>query len=123
MNRLDDPKSSRDRHFDWWPRFGKTQQGTNDWLQYTFEKPVTVSETKVYWFDDAPNGGCRIPEEWRVVYQDGEQWKPVEANGAYTVTTNAYDAITFKPVTTSALRLEIKFKQNYSVGVEAWKVK
>jgi hypothetical protein len=123
MNRRDDPKSSRDRHFDWWPRFGKHQLGTNDWLQYTFEKASTVSESKVYWFDDEPTGGCRIPVEWRITYLDGEQWKPVEATGPFSVTKNAYDAVAFKAVTTTALRLEVKFQTNYSVGVESWKVK
>jgi len=125
MTRRDDPRSARDRHFDWWPRFGKHQaaDGTNDWIQYTFEKPTTISESKVYWYKDIPTGGCAVPESWRLLYQDGEQWKPVEAMGKYTVSTNAYDAVTFKPVTTSALRLEIRFQTNYSVGMESWKVK
>jgi hypothetical protein len=125
MTRPDDPRNSRDRHFDWWPRFGRHQQadGTNDWIQYSFEKPSTISESKVYWYQDIPTGGCAVPESWRFLYLDGDQWKPVEANSKYTVSTNAYDAITFKPVTTTAVRLEIKFQQNYSVGMEAWKVK
>jgi uncharacterized protein len=123
MNRRDDPKSSRDRHFDWWPRFGSTQQGTNDWIQYNFAEPAKVSESKVYWFQDIPTGGCAVPVSWSLLYQDGEQWKPVETAGAYTVSTNAYDSITFKPVTTTALRMEIKFQNDYSVGMEAWKLK
>jgi uncharacterized protein len=126
MDRRDDPKSSRDRHFDWWPRFGSTQQGTNDWIQYTFAGSATISESKVYWYQDidrTPPGGCAVPVSWNLLYQDGDQWKPVEATGAYTVSTNAYDSIKFKPVTTTALRMEIKFQNDYSVGMEAWKVK
>jgi hypothetical protein len=123
MTRRDDPKSSRDRHFDWWPRFGRTQQGTNDWIQYTFAEPSTVSESKVYWYQDIPTGGCAVPVSWNLLYQDGDQWKPVETTGTYTVSTNAYDTITFKPVTTTGVRLEIKFQPEYSVGMEAWKVK
>lgn len=126
MTRRDDPKSSRDRHFDWWPRFGRTQQGTNDWIEYDFAEPSTISESRVYWYQDSdrtPPGGCAVPVSWDLVYKDGDQWKPVEASGHYTVSTNAYDTITFKPVTTTSLRMEIKFQNNYSVGMEAWKVK
>ena len=64
-----------------------------------------------------------MPVSWDLVYKDGDQWKPVETTGTYTVSTNAYDTITFKPVTTTSLRMEIKFQNNYSVGMEAWKVK
>ena len=39
-------------HFDWW-----NTRGTTEWVQYTFDKPHTVSRSKVYWFDDSGGAG------------------------------------------------------------------
>src|ERR1022692_2528830 len=30
---------------------------TSEWVEYAFEKPATVSECRVYWFDDGPRRG------------------------------------------------------------------
>ena len=50
----------------------------------------------------------RVPASWKLLYKDGDQWKPVEASGAYGVERNQYNVVTFKPVTTTALRLELQ---------------
>ena len=49
-----------------------------------FAKPATVSETQIYWFDDTGRGGVRVPKSWRLLYKDGNGWKPVEAARANT---------------------------------------
>ena len=123
LTRTDDPKSSSDRHFDWWPRNGADQNGTEDWVEYTFEKETAVSESRVYWFDDEPRGACRIPVSWRILFRQGNQWRPVEATSTYSVSKSKYDVIAFKPVTTVGLRLAVTFQTNWSAGVESWKVK
>ena len=64
-----------------------------------------MSEVEVYWFDDA--GECRVPASWRLLYQDDGSWKPVETIGPYGVEEDRYNKITFEPVTTSGLRLEV----------------
>ena len=38
-------------------------------------------------------------------------------------THQAYNTVRFKPVTTSALRLELVMQPNVSAGVQEWKVK
>jgi hypothetical protein len=120
ITRADDPTSAADprHHFDWWPR-----KGTDEWIEYAFEKEATVSESQVYWFDDAGQGECRIPVSWRILYKDTDQWKPVETTNTYVVSKGKYDKITFKPVATTGLRLEVKFQPDWSAGVESWKVK
>ena len=30
-----------------------------------------------------PKGGCRVPASWRLLYKDGDAWKPVEGASAY----------------------------------------
>lgn len=104
--------------FDWWPAFGSTE-----WLQYDFAKASSVSEVQVFWFDDTGGGGVKVPASWRVLYKDGDQWKPVEPASPYTVVLDKYNVVAFKPVTTAALRLEITAQAGVSSGVIEWKVK
>ena len=63
-----------------------------------------------------------MPQSWRVLYQDGAQWKPVEAAAAGGTKLNAYNRVTFKPVTTPALRLEVQLKTGFSGGLLEWRV-
>ena len=121
INDQADPLSSGDESnpfFHWWPK-----KGTAEWVEYTFEKPASVTECEVYWFDDTGRGECRVPASWRVLYRDGDQWKPVETADAYATGLNRYNKITFKPVTTGALRLEVTLKPNWSAGIQEWRVK
>jgi hypothetical protein len=121
INDQAEPKSSEDAsnsYFHWWPR-----KGTTEWADYTFEKSAAVSEVEVYWFDDTGHGECRVPRSWRILYKDGDQWKPVENREAYGVEKDRYNKISFKPVTTSALRLEVTLQPNWSAGIQEWKVK
>jgi hypothetical protein len=82
-----------------------------------------VSEVQVYWFDDTGRGEVRVPASWRILYKDGDQWKPVQATGAFGVELNKYNVVAFAPVTTVALRLEVTMQQGWSAGVQEWKVK
>ncbi|HWQ36030.1 MAG TPA: glycoside hydrolase family 127 protein [Blastocatellia bacterium] len=120
INDGEDPPASSDSalYFDWWPR-----KGTTEWIEYAFAKPATVSEVQVYWFDDTGHGEVRVPQAWRVLYKDGDEWKPVEAVDAYGVAKDQYNKVGFKPVTTSGLRLEVTMQPGWSAGVQEWKVK
>ena len=89
----------------------------------TFAKPATLSETQVYWFDDTGHGGVRVPKSWRLLYKDGGEWKPVDAMGEYGIAKDHYNIVRFKPVTTSALRLELTMQPEVSAGLQEWKVK
>jgi DUF1680 family protein len=116
----EDPSSSDDptSYFDWWPK-----NGSDEWIEMRFAKPATVSQADVYWFDDTGQGGVRVPKGWRLLYKDGEQWKPVETTGEYSVAKDRYNTVRFKPVTTSVLRLELTMQPEVSAGVQEWKVK
>jgi len=149
----EEPRSSSDSgsYFDWWPMIGcrPGQAATGpaampatpgaapaaprqlcsegEWLEMAFAAPSTVSQTEVYWFDDTGRGGVRVPASWRLFYKDGETWKPVESTDqpgvSPGVSTDAWNNVTFKPVTTSALRIEVKIQPGVSAGVQEWKVK
>ncbi len=120
VNDGEEPVSSADPtfFFDWWPR-----KGTTEWVEYAFPKPEVVSQAEVYWFDDTGSGECRVPKSWRILYKDGEQWKPVENVEPYGVEKDRYNRVSFKPVETGALRLEVMLQPAWSAGVQEWKVK
>ncbi|HEY2931940.1 MAG TPA: beta-L-arabinofuranosidase domain-containing protein [Acidobacteriota bacterium] len=120
INDGEEPRSSGDpdSFFDWWPR-----KGTTEWVEYVFEKPAMVSQVELYWFDDTGRGEVRVPKSWRILYKDGDEWKPVENNEPYGIEKDRYNKTTFKPVTTSTLRLEVTLQQTWSAGIQEWKVK
>jgi hypothetical protein len=128
INDDDDPRSSRDGsyYFDWWPQ--GTGQGANaaiknGWVEYAFEKAVTVSESQLYWFDDTPNGGVRVPASWRILYRVAGEWKQIENSGVWPVEKDKFNLITFKPVVTTGLRLEVDFQPGFSAGIQRWRVR
>jgi hypothetical protein len=51
------------------------------------------------------------------------KWKPVETAESYGVEKGRFNKITFNPVPTAGLRLEITMQQNWSAGIQEWKVK
>lgn len=120
INDGEDPRNSADStaYFDWWPL-----KSSAETVDMTFPRSATVSEIQVYWFDDTGRGEVRVPANWRLLYRDGETWKPVDAAGTYGVERNRYNVVAFKPVTTSAIRIELTMQQNWSAGIQEWKVK
>jgi hypothetical protein len=64
-------------------------------VEYAFEKPATVSECRVYWFDDTGRGEVRVPAWWRLLYRDGNEWKPVRARESYGVEQDIYNRVAF----------------------------
>jgi hypothetical protein len=121
VNDLDLPSHSNDHdvlYFHWWPK-----KDTTEWIQYDFTGKTKVSECSVYWFDDGPWGGCRVPSAWRILYKSGKNWVPVKVKGKYPITKDRLDEVSFKAVTTEALRLEVSMQKEFSTGVYEWIVK
>lgn len=120
INDGEDPRSSDDptSYFDWWPR-----RGTSEWVEYALQKPSTISQIEVYWFDDTGRGQVRVPASWRALYEDGEAWKPLDTRDAYGVARDRFNTLTFPPVTTTGLRLEVNLQPGFSAGIQEWRVK
>ena len=116
------PRDENDRsmpYTHWWPK-----KATTEWLAYDFPVAATVQTCTVYWFDDAPWGGCRVPKSWRILYQDAQgQWQPVKDADHYPTVRGAACTVNFTPVKTKALRLEITQPDEFSSGVFEWSVK
>jgi uncharacterized protein len=117
-----EPTSSRDHsipRLTWWP-----QKGSVEWVQLDFEKPTSVSAAEVYWFDDGGRGECRAPKSWRLLYLDGEKWKPVKIKDKeeFGVAIDKFNRAAFKSVKTKALRIEVQLKKDLSSGILEWRV-
>jgi DUF1680 family protein len=97
-------------------------RGTKEWVQYDFPAARKVSAVEVYWFDDTGRGQCRVPQSWKLLYQDGDAWKPVEGASDYGTALDKYNRAAFVPVETTALRIEVQLKPEFSGGILEWTV-
>lgn len=116
-----EPKDSNDHgipRFTWWDH-----RGTQEWVQYEWDKPVSLKGVRVYWFDDEPRGGhCRLPASWRILYRQGENWVPAKVPGEVPTLKNAWSEVLFDTVQTTGLRLEVQLQPNWSGGILEWQV-
>ncbi len=115
-----EPKNSNDHgipRFTWWDH-----KGTAEWAQYDFGKPRKVSSVELYWYDDTGSGSCRVPQSWKLLYQDAERWLPVTGAGEFGTKRDIYNRVAFTPVSTTGLRLEVQLQPDFSGGILEWKV-
>ncbi|HPT22178.1 MAG TPA: glycoside hydrolase family 127 protein, partial [Bacteroidales bacterium] len=115
-----EPSSSNDPsvpYYHWWPDKNKME-----WVEYDFEKPEIISKTRVYWFDDGQGGGCRVPDDWEILYLNDNMWEPVAVKNRYKVTKNGWDSLLFEPVKTSAIKMRVYLNKDFSGGIYEWVV-
>lgn len=109
------PSHSNDHsvsYLHWWPN-----KATEEWVQLDFDQEEEISGLEIYWFDDGPHGGCRIPEQWQVEYLNGDDWKPVVVQGEYPIIKDALNRIEFESVSASAVRVVITLPKEYASGI------
>jgi len=114
------PKNSADQsvpRFTWWDH-----RGTTEWVEYDYPQPKPISSTEVYWFDDTGKGACRVPKSWRLLYKDGDAWKPVAASDPFGVERDRFNRVQFAPVKTTAVRLEAELQHSVSGGILEWRM-
>lgn len=110
------PAGSNDNNlpfFHWWPHSNQTE-----WISYTFDKPYTISKSKIFWFNDG--GGCKAPQRWRLYYDRDGQWEEVKAKNEYGIQLNIINTTDFEPVTTTAVKIEIDLPKDCSSGIHEW---
>ncbi len=111
------PKRSSDssaRQLDFWPH-----KGTTEWIQFEWEDKHELSNVKVYWFDDSGHGGCRVPKSWRVLHRDAKgNFKPVKNTSAYGTKKDTFNKVTFEPIETDAIKIEIVLEKDWASGVQ-----
>jgi len=122
------PKSSFDKRV---PRFttycfGGAEHGKLHWVRREFDTQKTVSKCEVYWYDETPvDGSVRLPESWRILYKDGDEWKAVENFSGYGIEKDQFNTVTFTPVKTKELKLEFQCQNKggrYAAGLYEWRI-
>ncbi len=120
LNDQYDPQNSNDHsmpYLHWWPK-----QNSTEYVQYDFNAEHTVSQSKIYWYDDKPDGGCAIPASYKIYYLKDSQWIPVKNTVPYAIAKDKYNILTFEPVQTTALKLEVQLPVDNSAGIHEWGV-
>ncbi|WNH11880.1 glycoside hydrolase family 127 protein [Thalassobellus suaedae] len=115
------PKDAEDRtlpYYHWWPK-----EGTTEWISYNFDSEKTVSRSTVYWYDDKPWGGCKVPDYWKIYYKDANNtWQPVENTTNYGLEKGLANEVVFKPVKTKAIKIEVKLAEKTAAGIFEWEL-
>ena len=116
------PKDENDRsmpYYHWWPN-----QGTTEWISYEFPAENSISSASVFWYDDAPWGGCRVPKSWKIYYKDATgEWAEVTGADKYGVAKGTGNTVNFDPVNTTAVKLEIVQPDDNSSGLFEFEVR
>ncbi|MFY7829946.1 MAG: beta-L-arabinofuranosidase domain-containing protein [Flectobacillus sp.] len=102
----------------WWPK-----KNTTEYLQYDFDQTYTVSSSSIYWLDDSPWGGCRIPASYKIYYQKDGEWIPVKVINQSPIAKDQLNTVQFEPVTTKAIKMEVQLPVDNAAGVIEWAVK
>jgi hypothetical protein len=118
-----DPKRSEDGGVGMFLMYGSSLFGSKQWIRMPFAEPRTVSRARTYWWTEHyEHGGVRVPASWRLLYKDGEAWRPVANASAYGVEPDKYNEVTFDPVKTSELKMEIQFQPGRCGSLIRWRV-
>ncbi len=114
------PRNSNDPgvpRFHWWPKKGSTE-----WVQYALAAPARISRCAVYWLDDTGTGESRVPKEWRLLVRVAGEWKPVQHPSGMSTSKDVLNNLTFDPVETDAVKLEVVMQEKYSAGLYEWTI-
>ena len=115
------PADENDRtipYYHWWPK-----EGTTEWIVYEFPEKTEVSSSTVYWYDDAPWGGCRLPRSWKIYYKnEASEWTAVPDADAYPISKGNPNTVHFAPVKTSAVKLEVVLPEKNAAGLYEWEI-
>jgi len=63
-----------------------------------------------------------LPKSWRLLYLDGEEWKPVRHAGSYPAEKDQFNRVTCEPAQTRSVRLEVQSHTGKAAGLFEWRV-
>ncbi len=120
LNDQIDPANSADQsntYMHWWPK-----NNSVEFVQYDFSSEKEMSSSEVYWYDDGPFGGCRIPISYKLYYRSGNEWLPVKNTSPYVITKDGFNKLEFEKVKTTGMKLEFQLPADNSTGIHEWKL-
>jgi Bacterial Ig-like domain (group 4)./F5/8 type C domain. len=90
------------------------------WIQYNWDKEQVINGVDLYFFKN--DAGNFDPESYIIEYQNAEgEWFPVSGANGLGVKINQYNATSFNPVATKAIRVTM-LPAHDGIGVIEWKV-
>ncbi|TAH53999.1 MAG: hypothetical protein EWM52_13740, partial [Methanosarcina mazei] len=101
-------------------RSGRPRQLSVQRFEYNWVKPVTINGTALFLYDY--EGAIRLPEAYRFMYWDGQEYKPVENPEGLGLENDNFNNTTFSGVTTTKLLLEIDSVERSLPVVLEWQV-
>jgi hypothetical protein len=114
---------------DMWANWTGRNDVPSGWVQYQWDKAVTVDASRIHFWGDQPTGagvGVAPPAAWHIEYWDEKGWKPVILSQPNTTDAAGYAQTTFKPVTTRCVRAVLQAstdRKTYAAfGVVEWQV-
>lgn len=112
-----EPTSSYDKSHGVWHNW-LGDNGSDAWVQYTWESAVTIYQSNAYYFTD----GNFVPKDVSYEYLDANgEWRPMTNVEGCGTELNQYNETTFDPVTTTAVRMNMSPK-TLGCGVIEWQV-
>lgn len=114
------PRDSCDRaipRLTWWPH-----TGTVEWLTYKLDRPRKVSSCEVYWFGRRDEGIYRPPAAWKLYFRLGEGWREVSGASAYGAELDKFNRVTFTPVETREMKIEVTLPKEHTSGILEWRI-
>ncbi|WAT15978.1 Ig-like domain-containing protein [Xanthomonas fragariae] len=109
-----------------WGSLGREQPATV-WLQYQWPRPVRLSSSALYLWNDQPDGAVAAPAGWKLQALQNGRWQDIVVNGGYPIAaaaTGAASTASFAPVVTTGLRAVLTTQATASghaaIGVDEW---
>lgn len=92
---------------DMWGTWAGDNNPPRPWIEYRWERPVTLNGSRIHFFADQPAGsgiGVAPPASWQLQYWSGKRWTPVRGASAFGTEPGKFQEVRFPPVTTRCLR-------------------
>jgi hypothetical protein len=103
LNSGDVPRNSWHVHV---PHVKFNERGAQEWVQYDFPKPVEISSVQLFLVRMSMK--IEFPESVRVLYREAGTWKEVTDAKGVLDKFDKWNSITFQPVSTDGLKLELR---------------
>lgn len=110
------PSSSADGQVPRWTSW--EQQGKDQWITITLDKPSILQSFAVYWYDD--DMGTRVPQAWSLEYEKEGEWVefPLYLTDAYNIFKDQFNMVhPGSQVLTEKIRLLMTPQPQYAVGI------
>jgi hypothetical protein len=115
INNGDEPSSSNIGAPNDGSRWGTWPNSGTQWAELQWPSAQSVTKAQVYFFDDEQ--GIDMPSAWKLQYWNGSAYVDVPGAGAYTLTKNAYNTVTFTATSTTRLRVQLTGTGTASLGL------